>query len=475
MKNLILLLLICISCCSLNSQNTKANSNNVKRYFHKNGNISMETWYGSDKKKDSIKTFHKTGKLDEAFYYLNGRLQGNSYKYNRNGEKVTTWNFNNGRLVERTDHIMQFNKKNEEKIKDLHNRLKVLNANLIANPSDTKSRYKRSYIRGMLGDRVLALNDLNWRIYRVKKTAERRKIEPSNKALASIYDSKAWIYAYYDMKNHASHYMYKAVKSDPENARLLLNLGAYLYRIKSYKLSEHFLNKALKISPKHAFVHRVLASLQSDFEDYEKAKYHIDIAFPREKNLIKYGHGAVQRDIRTLRGFILHNLNDSENGIIDLKEAIRLNENNSYAHRNIGAVYYEIGEYELACQHLQKAKNLDYEIFHEKDDLQAYLELSCENAALAKNITKTIEPKPIEKPKLTDKPFVYPNPTKGIVNIKNLAFKDYKYLVFDHTGKRVAEGESKNSPIDISQLPTGVYIFKAVENNLVETFRLIKE
>lgn len=49
-------------------------------------------------------------------------------------------------------------------------------------------------------------------------------------------------------EKYASHYMYKAVKSDPENVRLLLNLGAYLYKIRSYKLSEHFLNNALKYS-----------------------------------------------------------------------------------------------------------------------------------------------------------------------------------------------------------------------------------
>lgn len=65
--------------------------------------------------------------------------------------------------------------------------------------------------------------------------------------------------------------------------------------------------------------------------------------------MIKYDHGGIQRDIRTLRGFILHSLGQSKIGIEDLKEAIRLNEDNSFAHRNIGAVYYDLGEYKLAC------------------------------------------------------------------------------------------------------------------------------
>jgi len=116
MKNLSVFLFICISSCFLFSQNTKTDSNKVKQFFYRNGKTSMITWYGNDKKRDSVKTYHKTGKLDELFYYLNGRLQGNSYKYNRRTKSYHI-NFSNDKLVERTDRIMQFNKKIKRKLK----------------------------------------------------------------------------------------------------------------------------------------------------------------------------------------------------------------------------------------------------------------------------------------------------------------------------------------------------------------------
>lgn len=455
--------------------------NSIKHIFYNDSILAIKRWIGTDKKIDSLKTYYKTGELDEAFYFSDGKFNGASYKFNKAGKKVTTWQFKNGKLLERTDHILEFNKKDKEKIKAAHQKLKELNAKLKANPKDLKSELARAHTRRLLGNYTLALSDFRKIEKRLLKISEVKKVEVPNKFLANIYDAEAGIYQYYEMENHATHYKYKALKSDPEDKRLIYNLGSYLYGIKSYRLAEFYLNKALEKRPDHEFSHRALAGLYTDFENYEKALHHVNLAFAQESNLIKYGSGGVERDIRTLRGFVYHKLGESEKGITDLKEALRLNKNNSFAYRNLGVVYYDLGNNKQACELLQKAKDLGYEKTHDRYDLQDYLDYACKSVeSIEKNI-QTIENKtvleiePIQTPKLVDKPYVYPNPTKGIINIKNLSFTTFDYQLFDYTGKLITQGNSNNNSINLSNLPTGVYILKILNKQLTETFRVVKD
>lgn len=448
---------------------------NVKHTFYNDSILAIKRWFGSDKKIDSLKTYYKTGELNEAFYFTNMKYNGACYKFNKAGDKVTTWQFENGNLIKRTDHILEFNKKDEEKIKVAHVKLKELNAKLKANPNDLKSEMARAHLRHVLGNYTLALHDYTILEHRLLKFAEVKKVELSNKLLANIFDARASIYEYYEMENYATQYKYKALKADPEDKRLLYNLGEYLYGIKSYRLAEFYLKKALEKRPDHEFSHRALASLYTDFEDFDKALHHVNLAFAQEANLIKYGSGGVERDIRTLRGLIYHKLGESEKGIADLKEALHLNKDNSFAYRNLGVVYYELGKYEKACENLQKASDLGYEKTHDRYDLQTYLENACKNIAEVESET-VLGVEPIQNYKLADKAYIYPNPAKDIINIKNLPFKHYTYLIFDYTGKLATQGISnENNSINISKLPTGVYILKAVSKHEAETFRIIKE
>jgi hypothetical protein len=108
------------------------------------------------------------------------------------------------------------------------------------------------------------------------------------------------------------------------------------------------------------------------------------------------------------------------------------------------------------------------------------MELSCEKATKEDNNLESqaevvSETEPIQISKLYNKPYIYPNQTKGELYIKNLPFNDFQYLLFDYTGKLVFQGKSQKTPINISQLPTGVYILKAIKNDLSETFRVIKD
>ncbi len=453
-------------------------SNKVKRYFFKDKIVAIEKWYGDDKKLDSLKTYYTSGELNEAFYYSKGYYQGKSYKYNRFGEKLTTWEFNKGKLINRTDHKIEFNKKTEDKVKKAYSRLKELNLKLKDNPNDFKSIFQRASIRNYLGNNTLALNDYKKIESKVLKLSKTKKVP--EKMLGSIYDHLANIYQGYEMNNHCIHYKLKALKASPKESRLYHNLGSYLVTIKSYRLGISYLNKAIEMVPNHSFANWILAVAYTDLEDYDKAMTTVNIAFKNEASLYKRGSGTAERDLRTLRGLLYHKLGDSEKGIADLEEALNINKNNSFAYRNLGTIYYDLGKYNLACQNLQKANELGYEKIHDRDDLQAYLELSCENAAIIENKKEALseailDTEPIQLSKLSDRPFIYPNPTKAEVKIKNLPFKDYQYLIFDYTGKLVFQGESKKTPINISQLPSGVYILKVIKNDLSETFRVIKE
>lgn len=472
MKIIPILILLLSSVFSFNAQTS--NSNKVKRYFYNDSIVSIEKWYDNDNKLDSAKTYHKGGQLDEQFYYLKGRYHGICTKFNFFGKKITTWNFNNGKLVERTDHIMEFNKKDEEKIKNKHAKLKELNVKIKELHGFSKYNAKRAHIRYHLGNKILALSDFNLMRKIVLKTAERKKVKPSGKSLGSIYDVLGSLYAGFKMKNHASHYKYEAIKVDPENYRLVFNLGAYLYSNESYKLAKIYLDKVLKKNPNHDFANRVLAAYYSDFEEYEKAKHHIDIAFRYEKNLLRLGYGSIERDLRTLRGFILHNLGDSENGIKDLEKAIELNKNNSYAHRNLGVVYYDLDQYELACTYLNKAKELGFGKKHCKCDLETYLDLACNHNSDQKTVLVT-EDNTLAIPKLKDKPFMYPNPTKGITQVANFKYDNFDFSVYQFDGKLLKKGVSTNKSIDISNLPNGIFILKISKNGEKESFRIIKD
>lgn len=65
---------------------------------------------------------------------------------------------------------------------------------------------------------------------------------------------------------------------------------------------------------------------------------------------------------------------------------------------------------------------------------------------------------------------VYPNPTTGILNFDNL-LNNNKIEIINLAGEIVLTAEIKNSQLDISNLPKGLYIAKFAENK----FKILKE
>ena len=122
------------------------------KHFYRDSIVSVQKWYNENQKLDSLKTYFKTGEISESFYYNNGKYNGKSYKFNKKGEKLTTWSFENSKLVNREDHIIEFNKKDEVKIKKLHLKLKMVNDSLAIKPNRLKFLHQRANIRHRLGN-----------------------------------------------------------------------------------------------------------------------------------------------------------------------------------------------------------------------------------------------------------------------------------------------------------------------------------
>jgi len=333
--------------------------NKVKRIYYNDDILAIERFYGNDKKIDSIKTYYKSGELDELFYFAENHYQGESYKFDRTGKKVTTWEFNKGKLISRVDHKIDFNKKTKEKVEKAYAGIKTINEEIKLKPNSLKSRYKRARLRRFLGNKVLALNDfkkIEKRFNKIKKT----KSIPE-KLVGGLYDHLAGIYSSYEMENATIHYKVKAIKASPKESRLYNNLGHYLIKKKQYRLGIKYLNKAIKMVPNHSFANWGLSKAYTDLEDYEKAITCVNIAFENEASIYKRGSKNSERDLRTIRGLLHHKLGDTDKGIADLEEAININNNNSFALRNLGVIYHDLGSYKKSCDLLQKSRKLGYE------------------------------------------------------------------------------------------------------------------
>ena len=312
---------------------------------YKDGIIAQETWYNHKHEIDSIKSYYRNGKPCEFFYFDKNQYHGTCYKINGKGEKITTWEFDHGVLLERIDHIKKYNQKNKQNTLKAYEIVEKSNQKLIEDPNNNRALTNRTYARYLLGDRLLAMRDYSRIIDRIELLQEKgRKID--SKSLGRIYDIMASIYASYEQENKASHYYYLAVKTDTIDTRLVNNLGTYLVANKSYRLGIYYLNKVLDAHPRHAFAHKALGDAYIALKDYEKALEHLNIAFESEQFIYKYSTGKTEKNLQTLRGYVYHKLGETEKGLVDLNEALKLYEDNTLALRYIGEVYLDLKENE---------------------------------------------------------------------------------------------------------------------------------
>jgi tetratricopeptide (TPR) repeat protein len=461
-KTLFVLLLCPVLLLAQEKDNDK--KEDVSRYFYNDHTVSVEIWYGPDKKPDSTKTFYPNGKLNEIFYYDKGLKNGDSFQYNKQGEKLVTLNYSQGKLVSRTDHKLPFGKDREESLKNALKLLTDINTRTNYNPTSVNDLYNRGVLSISLGNTTLALEDLKKVEYSIDK-------DPKNKALSDslaekkdvfrskLYDRLASIYASLDMDSFAFNYYYKAVKNAPDDLHILYHFADLLQDRKVYDLARYYLEKIVTKKPDTVEARWALARLYSDTGEYQKAMDNITIAFRYEKNIERNTLDA-GRNLRTTRGLLYHKLGESDKGIADLKEALKKNEKNSYAMKNLGIIYLDQHKYKKACELFQSANELKYSLVYDETDLPSLLESACNSTP----------------PQVIDikKPLVSPNPVSTFISVENFDL-NFDYDVFSFESVSVLKGKSTDGKIDVSTLASGFYLLKVVAGNSTEIFRVIKE
>lgn len=442
---------------------------NVSRYFYDDHVVSVEIWYGPDQKPDSTKTYYSNGKLNEIFFYDDkGLKDSNAFQYNKQGEKLVTWNFSHGKLVSRTDHKLPFNKDKEETVKKALKLMTEINIKTNYNPTKVNDLFNRGVLSISLGNTTLALEDLKKVEYSIDKDPKNKDIVLTDSLdkkrsvfRSKLYDRLANIYASLEMDSFAFHYCYKAIKNAPDDLRILYNFAILLQRRKSNDLARFYLEKIVAQKPDHAHARWALGILYSDLGEYQKAMESITIAFKNEKTIIDKSVGYGGRDLRTTRGLIYHKLGESERGIADLKYVLDMDKNNSYAMKNLGIIYLDQLKYKEACELFQKANELNYALVYDEVDLPSLSESACNNV----------------QPEVTavKKPYVFPNPAQTTISVENLKSKNFDFEFFDFESKSALKGKTSDGTINVIALTSGFYILKVTVEDVVETFKVIKE
>ncbi|WP_149205954.1 T9SS type A sorting domain-containing protein [Flavobacterium johnsoniae] len=453
----------------LAQEKEKEVSDNVTRYFYYDKVVSVAIWYGADKKPDSSKTYYSNGKLNEVFYFdKDGLKNGDCFQYNKQGEKLVTWNFAHGKMTGRTDHKLPFNKDREETVTKALKMLTDINTRTNFNPTKINDLYNRGVLSISLGNNTLAIEDLKKVEYAIDKDPKNKKLVFSDSAQkkaaifrSKLYDRMASIYAALEMEGFALNYYHKAIKNAPNDYRILYNFATLLQNRKMNDLARYYLEKIVIEKPDHAHAYWGLARLLSDEGEYEKAFENIQKAFQYEKQIIERTTAYGGRDLRTTRGLIYHKLGESKKGIADLKAALEMDKNNSYAMKNLGIIYLDQKKYDDACELFQKAKDLNYTLAYDEFDLDALLEDACNKRQPEKEVKI--------------KPYVFPNPAQTTITVENLNSKNFDFEFFNFESKSVLKGKTSDGTINIIGLDSGFYILKTTIGETVETFKVIKE
>ncbi|SDW76174.1 Por secretion system C-terminal sorting domain-containing protein [Lutibacter oricola] len=432
----------------------------VNRSYFKDSVVAIEKFTNKYYQTDSLKTYYKNGNINEVLHFNKGKLNGFSFKYNQIGEKLTSWKFNNGRLVQRLDFKIDYHKKNKESVLKRHNKLKFINNFLIKNKSGNVGYIiERAFLRYQIGNTMLALKDfefINARL--IKREPFGKSMTPKQKG--SIYDVLARIHQSFEQENKAINYHLEALKVDPNSGRLYYNLGSYLVDIKEYDLAHQYLQKTLKFFPKHPFTFWSLSKIYLNEEKYEEALKYSTLALQREKHIIELSSGIASEELRYIKGFALHKLGKTKEGLELLKKALDLNPNNVYTLKYLGIVYYDLGKFTEACQFFTKSLDLGYVKIADDTDIISYKENCCNN--------KNVEITTIKEP------YIYPNPAKTTFRINNYNKTNFEYELYNFNSKLIRKSISENEFINVSNLASGLYVLKIKVEEKTISLRLVK-
>ena len=476
----------------------------VKKSYHQNGLIAHEMWFDGNKKVDSIKTYHKIGGIKEVVYLdKQSKYHGNITLTNSEGQLKTTWLFDHGTLVKQTNHFSEHTFKTKQIVEEREAKLDEVNFKLAEKPNSINLIHQRASLNNSLGNEILAEYDylklkiLFEQIKRKDSNMTPEKTQAINKALASIYDSLAYIYSVYGMANKSIEYHLLAINTNPEDSRYNNNLGGYLLETGQTRLAIHYFNEVLKKAPQHAFANWGLGSAYLELEEYEKVIAHINISILREDNIYKFGRGTAEKDLRTIRGLAYHKTGQTELGFADLNEALNINGKNSVAYKYLGIIYSDLGQNEKACTYFQKSREFNYEKKYYLKNLETYIQKTCsisnekqvvvheakkevEYANTVIEIISEVETSEsastihsIKNP--TTAPYIFPNPATEKIEVYNFDQSDFRFKIHNIESSLVREGMAIGNTIILSGLPAGLYLLSIEKGTSKQTFKLIKQ
>jgi tetratricopeptide (TPR) repeat protein len=467
---------------------------NVEKSFFKGCEIARENYIGPEKTIDSIKTYHLSGKIDEKFYFnKKSQLDGLGQKISEDGIVMATWLYRKGVLIERKDYLKKTaNIKTKPQVDFNYANIKSCDSLLKINPKRVEIIYSKACSQNYLGENILSEIDFIF----LKNSLEKLKASTSstdtlvrnsiNEKLADVYDRLSTIYNRFDNQLLSLEYHFKAVQANPTSNIHRYNLGAaFATQVEDYRLALYYLNQVVNERPNHNFANWALGLVYLELEEYQKSLDCLNIAFKSEKGLYENGYGNAESDLRTIRGLVYHKLGKTDLGITNLNKALEINDKNSVANKYLGIIYSDLGQNQKACAYFQKSRELGYEKKYPKKSLATFINKTCVVENLTHNeVEKKAENNQVnesQKSVLTseisvkDLPYIAPNPAENFVEVFNFDGSNYDFTIFNVAGSQILKGISKLKKIQVSDIPTGLYILIIEKEGRTERFKLLKK
>ena len=168
--------------------------------------------------------------------------------------------------------------------------------------------------------------------------------------------------------NKQKEYLDQASLIDPNDSRILENLGDYYYYTDQYDSALSIFKKVEILNPTDAWaqinVTNSLVMAGQAQQGLEKAEGLI-IIYPKLSNL----YGNMGLAYLKLKKYTL------AKEYFD--KTLELKPNNSWVYRWLGTLYLEQDNKQKACECFQKAKDINYEVINLKQDLTPLIEQHC--------------------------------------------------------------------------------------------------
>lgn len=483
----------------------------VEQHYYKGGELVRENYIGPEKTIDSIKTYYLSGQIDEKFYFnKKGQLDGLGQKMSEDGKLMATWLYNKGVLKERKDYLKKpSNIKTKPQVDFNYNNIKRSDSLLKIRPNNLELIFSKACSQNYLGENILSEMDFLF----LKTTLENALAKTSpknsqsktdiNKKLADIYGRLSTVCNRFNDQLLSLEYHFKAVQADPTSNIHLYNLGAaFATEVEDYRLALFYLNQVVKERPNHNFANWVLGLVYLELEEYQKSLDCLNIAFKSERGLYENGYGNVESDLRTIRGLVYHKLGKTDLGITNLNKALEINDKNAVAYKHLGIIYQDLGDNQKACEYFQKSLEMDYEKKYPKRSLAYFITKTCnvtkpiavnpaknepeiksaikvENtvAIIAENNQENENQKSIavtETP-AKDLPYIAPNPAEDFVEVFNFDGSNYDFTIYNVAGSQILKGIAKLNIIQVSDIPSGLYILIIEKQGKTQRFKLLKK